>query len=458
MIAILESNDAKFSKLVLSKSLHGENIRLRMKNVYQSRFFSVIFIIITLFVIGCGPTQKSELKSRAEVMNQYLFELAEKQQKSTEIDLFGKVILGLYKSSENQTEKENMVLYHLSIPLGKMGFTMKYWDIDRGLPDELMMKDVRAIASWFGSPGMQYPLDYLNFIDAAINSGRKLIVFDNFGAWETRSAAGNTEVETARANLTLSKLGIWYLGDWTDDASLIQIADKDPDVMEPQASIDIKESSFYYRFLKVDESLDTYLSLKRKDRSYPPSPVVVTNRNGGYALSNYIYRSVNDKTEFLIDIGKFLTAALFPQTHEQNIGLLADGNSRATMKILLYTEEILAKAKIRFSVIQKDQFPSLVPGDLTQFTSVGIILRTDDGLDPLVLKDYLDNGGSLASFYGGVFSNTASLLGSSAIDVKGVIEKIGYEINPGFALTEGIGLQQTNTNGSQGACSLKRTR
>ncbi len=396
-----------------------------------------LFVFLCL-LSGCNQ-QQSDQKPVSEIMSQYLYEIADKKQKSSEIDLFGKTVLGLYKSSDNQTEKENMVLYHLSIPLGKMGFTMKYWDIDRGIPDQLVMKDVRAIATWFGSPGLQYPLDYLDFLDSAVNSGRKLIVFDNFGAWETRAVSGNTDVDTARVNLTLAKLGIWYLGDWTDDASLLKVAEKDPEMMETQAKIDLEEASFYYRFLKVDETLDSYLSIARKDRDYTPSPVVVTNRNGGYALSNYIYRTVDGKTAFLMNIEKFLSNALFPETREERIGLLADVNSRATKKILLYVEEILEKAKIPFNVIRKDIFGSLVPGDLRKFSSVGLILRADDGLDPLVIKDYLDGGGSVVSFYGGSFGTLAPLLGSSVVDIKGVLEKIGYRINPGFALTEGIG-------------------
>ena len=201
---------------------------------------------------------------------------------------FQRGILALYKSSEGQTERENEIFYYLSRPLKQMGFSVSYWDIDKGIPDARTLGQVRAVISWYRGAAMRTPERYLEFLDAAMDRGLKVLVFDNFGAYQDRDS--KSYVEPSRINPTLSRLGIMYFGDWTQDAGILRIANKDSRMVEYQGSQDLQSSAFYYRFLQHDRDLNVYLSIKRTDRSHDPSPVIVTNRNGGFALSRYIYR------------------------------------------------------------------------------------------------------------------------------------------------------------------------
>jgi len=173
---------------------------------------------------------------------------------------------------------------------------------------------------------------YLEFLNKAIDSGIKVVVFDNFGAYQ--NSRTKEYVDNGRINLTLSRLGLIYLDDWTKDPNIIQIDQKDEFMVEKEASQDINYSHLYYRFYPVDRNLKVYLSLKRKDRIYESSPIIVTNRNGGFVFSNYIYRIEDGNVKYLLNFKAFLKEAFFPESTQEKIGLLVDTSNRSTSKIL----------------------------------------------------------------------------------------------------------------------------
>ena len=310
-------------------------------------------------------------------------------------------VLALYKSSENQSEKENEVFFYLSQPLSKMGLSVEYWDIDRGLPTAKVMANIRAVVTWFRGPAMKNPEAYLHFLDNTIESGRKVIIIDNFGAYQDRK--NNQYINQARLNLTLAKLGIQYFGDWTDNPDLIDIAYKDSTMVEFQGIQDPAESRLFYRYLQHDHNLRIFLSIRRKDRDYDPSPVIVTNKNGGFAFSRYIYRLKEGKVKLLLNVQSFLKEALFPRPVRENIALLLDDSTAAAKRIFEYASGVLRRAKLPFEVIHREQLSRLLPGDLRAFTAVGLILKDDAGLKSAVLEDYLEQGGGVVSLNGGNF-------------------------------------------------------
>ncbi|WP_455383416.1 DUF2194 domain-containing protein [Salinispira pacifica] len=346
---------------------------------------------------------------------------------------YGHTVLGLYKSSDGQSEKENEVFFYLSNPLGKMGLKVRYWDVDRGLPPESALSDVRAVVSWFRGSSMSHPLDYLAFLNRVMDSGAKVVVMDNLGAYQDRDSGDY--VSTGLLNPTLERLGLIYLGDWTDNPALIRVAQVDKAIAEKGGAQDPAYSAFFYRFLQVDRDLDVYLSLQRSDRSYGESPVVVTNRNGGFALSRYIYRVEAGKVRMLLDLEAFMRRALFPRRTDESIALLADTSDRRAAKILSLTEPVLSRDKLPTTVIPATDLPAMVPGDLDRFTVVGLILNGDSGLDPEVIKSYLHSGGSVVSLKRGSFDRLASLLAMRDYTVPSTTQE-GYKFKPGFLMAE----------------------
>jgi len=349
-------------------------------------------------------------------------------------------VLALYKSSENQSEKENEIFFYLSQPLLKMGLSVEYWDIDRGLPTAKIMADIRAVVTWFRGPAMKNPVAYLHFLDNTIESGRKVIIIDNFGAYQDRK--NNQYINQARLNLTLAKLGIQYFGDWTDNPDLIDIAYKDSTMVEFQGIQDPAESRLFYRYLQHDHNLRIFLAIERKDRAYDPSPVIVTNKNGGFAFSRYIYRVKEGKVKLLLNVQSFLKEALFPRPSRENIALLIDDSTATAKRIFEYTSGVLRRAKLPFEVIHKEQLSRLLPGDLRTFTAVGLILKDDGGLKGAVLEHFLQQGGGIVSLYGGNFRNLSAPLALNK--PKGASNiKTGYKLRYGFLLGEGLSLEES---------------
>jgi hypothetical protein len=288
---------------------------------------------------------------------------------------------------------------------------------------------------------MNRPERYLEFLEDAMDRGIKVLVFDNFGAYQDR--ASKKYVEPSRINLTLSRLGIMYFGDWTQDASLLRVAIKDSRMVEHQARQDLQASAFFYRFFQHDRDLNVYLSLERTDRDYDPSPVIVTNRNGAFALSRYIYRIEGGKVKLLLNVEAYLAEALYPRAKQERIALLVDGGDRTAARTLEYTVTLLNRAKLPVKIIEKDVLSSMVPGDLRSFTAVGLILTGDSGLDPKVLEDFLEQGGGVVSLLGGNFQKLAPTLGQIR-DRGGSKKKTGYRFRTGFLLGEGLSLEESS--------------
>jgi len=348
---------------------------------------------------------------------------------------YQKSVIALYKSSEGQTKSENEIFFYLSKPLTDMGLKIVYWDIDKGLPGESVTKYSRAVISWFRGPSMRDPGEYLNFLDRMVAKGKKIIVIDNFGAYQDRITGDY--MQPLRLNSTLARLGIMYHGDWTQDPSLIKITFKDSAMVEFQTKQRAGDSAFFYHFIPSDREMDIWLAINRTDKDYAPSPVIVTNRNGGFVLSRYIYRVENGKVNLMLNVEKFLKQALFPAPLEQNIAILAESNNDQALEVLSYTESVLKRAKIKYSIIKSRDFRGMVPMDLTSFTSVGLILTSDNGLDPAILKQYLEGGGSLVSLIKGRFDKLSPYLGIKE-NRRNIRTSTGYRVKSGFFTGENI--------------------
>lgn len=351
--------------------------------------------------------------------------------------VYQKTVLGLYKSSEGQTKAENEIFFYLSRPLKEMGLKVVYWDIDRGLPGESVTKYSRAIISWFRGPSMRNPGEYLSFLDRMMEDGKKVVIIDNLGAYQDRLT--NEYMQPLRLNSTLSKLGIMYHGDWTQDGSLIEITYKNSEMVEYQARQDVKESAFFYRFISSDREMDVWLSISRKDKDYAPSPVIVSNRNGGFALSRYIYRIEDGKVKLLLNVEKYLKQVFFPAPVKQKIAILAESNSNKAQDVLGFTESVLKRSKIEYDIISTRDFRGMVPLDLTPYTAIGLILSSDNGLDPAILDQYLNDGGSIVSLIEGRYDKLAPYLGIKE-QRRNIRASTGYRIESGFFTGEDVSL------------------
>lgn len=349
--------------------------------------------------------------------------------------VYQKSVLALYKSSEGQTKEENEIYFYMSRILEEMGLKVVYWDIDRGIPGESVTRYHRAVISWFRGPSMRNAEAYLGFLEDMISQGKKVLVMDNLGAYQDRQT--EEYVRPLRLNTTLSKLGIMYHGDWTQDGSLIEPAYIDSDMVEDQGKQNPEESAFFYHFIPSDRDMRTYMSIRRKDKEYAPSPIIVSNKNGGFALSRYIYRVEGGVVKLLVDIPAYLRAVLFPEPISQKVAILVNPAALGASEILQYTESAFNRAKIEYQILLPNSFRGLVPLDFAPFSSVAVILDSDSGLDPEVFEQYLKDGGSIVSLKSGNFNRLAPVLGIKETRST-VRENTGYRISKGFLTGENV--------------------
>ena len=348
---------------------------------------------------------------------------------------YQKSVLALYKSSEGQTKEENEIFFYMSRTLNEMGLKVVYWDIDRGIPGESVTRFHRAVISWYRGPSMRNPQRYLEFLERMISQGKKVLVMDNLGAYQDRET--EEYVRPLSLNTTLSKLGVMYHGDWTQDGSLIETSFVDSDMVEYQGRQDPGASAFFYHFLPSDRDLQTYLSIKRNDKDYAPSPVIVSNKNGGFALSRYIYRVENGAVKLLLNIPEYIKAVLFPEPGDQKIAILANPGLHESSEILKYTESVLSRAKVKYQIILPNSFRGMIPNDFTPFSSVLLILNADSGLDPLMFDQYLKDGGRVVSLRTGTFNKLAPFLGIKETREE-VRENTGFKISSGLVTGEDV--------------------
>ncbi|MBN2442905.1 MAG: DUF2194 domain-containing protein [Spirochaetales bacterium] len=418
--------------------------------------YTIIILFLTLILItGCvSSSTKTDSSSQEVDAKPDLLEEVKVPVKGDNhlLDLHGKKVLALYKSSDNQKESENEIYYHLSKLLEARGMTILYRDIDQGIPDDRLMEDVRAIISWFRGPSMVNPEAYLDFLDRSIISNRKVIIIDNLGAYQYRydDPAKEEYVDPNRINLTLAKLGLWYRGDWTDNPDLIEIAYKNSEYVEAHEPQDVRQSAFYYKFIPVDRDLRVFLSLHRKDRQDEASPVVTINKNGGFIFTRYIYHNKPDKPPvILINFEKFLDTALFPKVTEEKLLLLTNINNESTKKTYEFIVGILKKSRLNFDILDYTQFDNLLSGDLNKYSTIGLILNSDNKLKSKDFKEYLDNGGSVVSLSGGDFPGLAPSLAASVIPA--VPEGFtGYQFKTGFIMGENVALKNSEMKWQRG--------
>ena len=347
--------------------------------------------------------------------------------------VYTKTVLGLYNSEHGQTETENEINFHLSKHLSALGLEVEFYDINRGIPEDI--EDYRAVISWYRGGAMRKPYEYIDFIREVIESGRKFVVLGSLGAYgDSETGEWLPKVEINRA---ISLLGLRYEYEWTDNPDILSIASIDRKMCEYQAAQDVGVSRFYYRFVPSDRDLNVYLSLERKDRNYGPSPVIVTNSNGGFALGSYIYHIKDSKLTMLLDLEAFISAALFPQTAHERIALIVDSSKPITAKVLYNTEIILERAKLEYEVIYQDDLPGMFPGDLNRFTSIGLILRNDTGIGPGFFKPFLEQGGGIVSLLGGNFKELGDVLPLSPENARYAVAR-GYRFSPDFLFGENL--------------------
>lgn len=209
--------------------------------------------------------------------------------------------LVVYKSSEKINPKDFEVRWHVEPLLAKQGWSLSYHDIDQGLLNDAEMAQYEAVISWHRTPVYQKPLEYVRWMRTQVVSGRRALIFGNFGAY---TADQKTWLTNENLNEFFTPFGLEFASGYTADQSQFQLVSKTPQASPPS------QLTYYLLFRSINPDNKPLLVVKRKDLDKSDSALVVVTPRGCMVADTYLYQMEKGKVQWLIDRQKILDQAL----------------------------------------------------------------------------------------------------------------------------------------------------
>ncbi|MDP1723731.1 MAG: hypothetical protein Q8L85_03425 [Alphaproteobacteria bacterium] len=190
-------------------------------------------------------------------------------------------ILALYSGSESDDIAFHPLHLYAELPLNHLGFVLKYWDIDKGLPHLNDINDCRAIITWFLNGKLKNPLDYIKWATNAIEKGFKFIILGNIGAEENLEKKPTSLVSL---NILLKTLGVERKEIWVNPHQIQKITNNNPEIINFERKLDMIQKGF-----NLQNSISTgghsILSAELKDGLV--SDLIIVTPKGGIATEGY---------------------------------------------------------------------------------------------------------------------------------------------------------------------------
>lgn len=209
-------------------------------------------------------------------------------------------MLVLYKSSEKINPNDYEVKWHLEPILAQQGWKLTYVDCDKGLPDDVAMADYQGVCSWHRTAVYKDPTSYVRWMRTQVVSGRKIVVFGNFGAYtsDQKTWLGNEVL-----NEFFLPFGLEYGAAYSGDSKQLQVAGNSK--ATPPSPL-----SYYLLFRSSNPDNDPWLTIRRKDLEKSDSALVVVTPKGAMVGETYAYQMQGKKIQWLVDRSKLLSQAL----------------------------------------------------------------------------------------------------------------------------------------------------
>jgi polysaccharide biosynthesis protein PelA len=216
-------------------------------------------------------------------------------------------VIALYDSANEEDVRDTRIHRLLEMPLNHLGLIIEYHDINKRLPDLAQRNDVRGAVTWFQSDSMKRPVEFLHWAAGVLDSGRKLVVLGDLGAW--RDPQGRRTPD-AHINRVLAGMGLQNGNDWTaatyrskivqKSALLVEFERKYPAVLPPYALMRV-----------IDGQAVSHLRLRRDNDPATDSDVVVTSRTGGYIAPRFAHYSSDrmDQLQWYVNPFEFFRIA-----------------------------------------------------------------------------------------------------------------------------------------------------
>jgi hypothetical protein len=208
-------------------------------------------------------------------------------------------MLVLYKSSEKINPNDYEVKWHIEPILVPQGWKLAYLDCDKGLPDEAAMAEYQGVCSWHRTAVYKDPSAYVRWMRNQVVSGRKVIVFGNFGAFtsDQKTWLGNEVL-----NEFFLPFGLEYGAAYSGDTKQLQVVGSSK--ATPPSPL-----SYYLLFRSINPDNDPWLTVSRKDLDKSESAMVAVTPHGCMVGETYAYQMDGKKVRWLVDRSKLLAEA-----------------------------------------------------------------------------------------------------------------------------------------------------
>ncbi len=350
------------------------------------KFYSFLLIFCGILLIsGCGKVFKEE--APATVLGYNLI----KPDTNT--------ILALYDSSEKRDWENNEIRKLVEDDLDSMGLTVKYYDINKGLPAKSLTSNIRGVITWFSDSKIKNADKYCEWLSSQITDGKKVIILGNFGAYQDLDTEVWTDMSVV--NKIFNNIGVEYRANWTGDDSLLEVVYQNTEVVGTKSPVDLGLIRHYYLFSKVDPQVNSFLSVQRNDLEESESQIIFSHPNGGMALSRYLttYNENTGKNELNINIQAIVEDCLFSKKKERKQKILVIWEAKwdkdqEYIKNLIWT---FRYSKVDFDIIDYKNLETLMLCDLKKYSSIVLLVgnlwnMANEGTAN-ILKQYVSEGG-----------------------------------------------------------------
>lgn len=223
-------------------------------------------------------------------------------------------VVALYFGSEYSEVTETPFHRYLELPLNYLGFHVRYWDVDKGLPSEEMMKDIFGILTWFQGKKFDDTNLYASWLIKQLRNNKKYVFFGVSNLVE--NAKGElTSINTV--NQVMRLLGIHRQDAWVNkhEVKSYQYFSAFAEKFERQVE---QEKTGFYAQRATHPQAQLWLRGRYNDGEI--SDLILTTPKGGCALEgHFLFFPDNTEgqesiytyaTQWQIDPIRFLREAL----------------------------------------------------------------------------------------------------------------------------------------------------
>jgi hypothetical protein len=191
-------------------------------------------------------------------------------------------VVALYNGVEEPRLRSSAVHQFVAMPLNWLGLVVEFRDASRPLPPVWDDPDVLGVVSWFPSPALPRPAEYLDWAERVLASGRRFVLLGDLGV------AGD-KVPPGRVERFYASLGLRYGGGWSPVTYDTELVLADPALTGFERALDGPLPPFEL-FAPADPSARTYLKARRPAAGgAEESHLVVVTRAGGFVAPGYAH-------------------------------------------------------------------------------------------------------------------------------------------------------------------------